>query len=231
MTDQREAPLAIDGYTFERSLGSFSLGNSYIYVRTEGEQRVHVLLARQSQSLESFTTDFERVVGDVAEQIILYSGLTDRGRPYLVTDFLDDQDAKAPVSDETVVSHRPERFDETLLSAARTRDDSVSPELSGEPRPPRAQRSVISELVVTERQAVIPSPASLADVTYSPRTLPPSTPHAAVISDSQVTSVAPPASRIARERRRAKISLIAVATGVVCSVLGAVALILAVTGR
>lgn len=233
MTETPEAPLAIDGYTFRRALGVFSIGSSYLYVQDEGNQLVHVLLAPNPESLESFTAAFDEAVAGSAQDILLYAGLTNLGRPYVVTDFLDDDTVEAlseatieRIDDQTRISSRRHEVDETLLSTARS-PRSPAPSSSS------AKRPIISNLVVTERQAVVPNAAQLAtSATYSPRDLPATVERGVVLPPAKpAQSVAPPVSRSARERDRAKRSLIAVALSVAVSVIGAVVLLYLLIGR
>lgn len=86
------APLTITGFTYLSSLGSFTLGDSYVYREDNTRREVHVMISRQQQSLDSFIDAFEDALGSdqggAQPDLILYAGLTDRDRPYLITNFL-----------------------------------------------------------------------------------------------------------------------------------------------
>jgi hypothetical protein len=91
MAGYTQGPLSIEGFRFTKALGTFSIGDSYVYTQDDNQQLVHVLLSRTPQSLDGFIAEFSRLIGDESAEIVLFAGSTDRGRPYLVTDFLDEQ--------------------------------------------------------------------------------------------------------------------------------------------
>lgn len=246
MVERSEGPLTIEGFSFRKALGAFSIGDSYLYLQEEGNRVVHVLLARSAQNLDEFIAEFSQIVGDQAANLVLFAGLTDMGKPYLVTDFLDEEPVTEAqeIADETRVSARSPERDETRLSASRVPlDDTVlssrtNPARTSIPTPstrsaPPSKRISIPSLVVTERQAVIPDPSAPADtLTYAPRQIPIDTDQRAVhIESRSVRASAPRVNRLARERDRARVAIIAVAGSVVASVIGAAALLWFLVGQ
>lgn len=253
MAENAQAPLSIEGFSFTKALGAFNIGDSFLYEQDDQQRVVHVLLSRTPQSLDGFIAEFGRIIGDASTEIVLFAGVTDRGRPYLVTDFLDEQpaatvDTTAPASsesadlheagDETRMSSRTQELDQTRLSAVRsTLDDTV---LSSRTAPTRAtaspaprtspsspKRISIPTLVVSERQALIPNPLAPADNSvYSPRDVHDDGGRQLLQGQSEPTrSVAPRSSRLAHERNRARTALLAVAVSVLASAIGATALL------
>lgn len=246
-----EGPLDIEGFEFVRALGKFSIGDSYLYLQRDENRRVHVLLAHHNVDSEEFVRLFLEAIGDESDDLLLYAGLTDRGRPYLVTDFIDDSpDPNSAGSngigsnniDDTILVDRSEEFDETLLSSAQNPSDQTvlsaksaqtSQALPAPASPSRSTRRELPSLVVSERQAVVPDPAAPAsDAVYLPRMLPEQAKGSGLSFPApKLVTSAPPVSRHTAEQRSARTALIAVAASVLFSVLGATALIWWMLGR
>jgi len=237
------APLTITGFTYLRSLGQFSLGDSYVYREEANQRDVHVMIARQQQSVDAFIAAFEAAVGGIQPDLILYAGLTDRDRPYLITDFLDPQEKgqvdavapdpaattpaeDAPVDDETVIAFRGELDDATRLSAPKR-----APSVGGVPAD---DATILKPRTLPSAQVVedpVHAPALILDESqrrYSPRSAPPQTATSRSATPSWFLrggdSVrAPQASVRQREQRRARGILLAVGASIVFSSLVAVA--------
>lgn len=229
---RQEGPLTIEGFDYLRRLGNFSIGNSYLYFQREENRRVHVLLAKQSIDPEEFVRLFLEAIGDESDDLLLYAGLTDLGRPYLVTDFIDDESVGSKNIDDTIIVDRSDSLDETLLSSAQNPDDLTmlsarSSQASHTGPAARAPKRELPSLVVSERQAFIPDPdAPASDAIYPPRALPQQTAGSGLsFSRSQLVASAPPISRRMVEQRRARGALIAVASSVLFSSLGVVVLV------
>ena len=247
MTEQSNAPLTIEGFQYERKLGSFPLGDSFQYRELANDRRVHVLLAHRVEPLDTFLAEFRDLLGDQAEGLLLYAGLTDKERPYLVTTFLDDKpdiddstrlSARPASSDDTVLSARPASSDDTVLSSRPVSDDlTVMLSRSGKPSAKRSGRAasprVIASLVVSEREAHVPSPEAPAALPrYAPRTLPATTPPLRLEKGVPTPAVThAPVSRVERERRRARIALASFAASIAVSVIGAAVLLTLILGR
>lgn len=220
------APLDIEGYAYERMLGAFSLGSSYLYRELARKRTVQVLLAHDAGELESFLAAFSEAVGSVSAEIILYAGTTDLGRPYLVSDFIDDdatadEDATAGVD---ATAGEDALVEETVLSSRRSDDETRLSSRPVQPKEPPARRD---SLVVSERLAVIPDPSSPADQPrYAPRTLPAEQPTLPRIDTGERPFVMNARlSSSALEKRRARTALTVIVGSLCLSVAGVVALI------
>jgi hypothetical protein len=217
-----DAPLTIDGFSFVRTLGNFEIGDSFLYEQAEPKRQLHVLLGRHTAGVDELIAAFEQAVGAEATEIIEFAGLTNRGRPYLITTFLDDQNIEAtfeshqaesrqtePPEDQTLLSTRTELDDETLLSARGTLPaQSTTEPATTEPAKTSAEadrlqsqpanRAKLSKLrihnlVVTEREAYIPNPLSPADAAwYQPREVSPAVEPPTRLNETQGTNVLAP---------------------------------------
>jgi len=243
-----EAPLIIDGFVFLRGLGSFEIGDSFLYEQSDSNRQLHVLLGRGVTDVDELMTKFEQTVGSEALRLIEFAGLTDRGRPYLVTGFLDEQNLettldKAPDSrrdeppaslpdDQTRRSVRTDVSDETLLSARGARVPATQPEraepddhtvVSPSRKPVTVPRRIPS-LVVSEREAHIPHPARPADdARYQPRGATPVGEAPTNLNQPPNTEViAPPVHRFTREAQRARWSLAIIGASIAVSLSGGI---------
>ena len=240
------APLTIDGFTYLRSLGQFSLGDSYVYREDASGREVHVMIARSQQSVDDFIASFEDALGGEQPGLILYAGLTDRERPYLITDFLaaeppktGDQsdlvagDAEEPLDDETVLVARAEFDDATRLSA---------------PKRAPSGGAVPADDATIVRPRTVPSVKAIEDPVYAPalildeaqRRYAPRTPPAQGPAPRSVTEWTLPASTVSRgrgrsireaEQRRARGLLAAVVGSVLFSTLASLAAIIWLLSR
>lgn len=235
-TNEHSAPLRIDGYDFVGAMGTFSLGSSYLYQHQTSARRVHILLAPEASSLAVFTAAFEDAVGEVAADIVLFAGLTNHGRPYLVTDFIDETESDAPAVtyDATVLSARAP-VDETLLSVSRSRQPAPEAGADDTRLSPVRRRIVLAnipQLVVSEREARVPNPlAPAVEAQYAPR----QTPGAAslptrMVQQEPLAVQSPQVGIRAVEQRRSRFALIAIGASVVFSVVASIALIATLFG-
>lgn len=231
-----DSPVNITGFTFVRSIGSFPIGDSLLFTQAEPPREVHVLLGRDLTGVSELMAKFDAAVGDAAHELILYAGLTDRGRPYLVTSFLDDQLVESTfessrdteIVDHTVLSSRSAVDDATQLSAPRATTTGAPSADCASVQPPLTRQ--IPSLVVSEREARIPDPSHLAETDrYVPRQIGPDTSVSDLKPDMKVVPqetirVAPRVSRLREERRRAQRSLAAIGVSIALSAVGAVLL-------
>lgn len=250
-----EAPLTIEGFRYERKLGSFPLGDSYQYLQIQEKRRVHVLLGHQIAPLDTFLGQFRSLIGDLADGLLLYAGLTDKDRPYLVTTFLDEttpngaevddeQQLSSPdsLSDDTRLSIRKDNLDDTVVVDRTESDDltllvtrSVQPQhletnskQAPSTRKTRPTAKPIPTLVVSEREARIPDPSAPAtSLHYTPRSLPHAPAHPEIIaSPAGPLTTSAPVSRARREQRRARLALGVLGMSIAVSILGVIGILL-----